>query len=379
MTQIIEKNLDLTIKNWLEKLDLDENLDTESALQIVLNILEYGDFQQRWDVTKIIPKLGVKVVDPLIKIVEDQEEDEQKRWFAIKSLAHFPQADVIFTLVNLLNTTEDEDLAEIASNTLANLGEKAITSLSVLLENSETRLFAVQALAKIPHPSIITPLLTVVNDDHVEIRAMAISTLAGFSDERICPILVNALQDKASKVRKEAIMGLSLKLNQLAHLNFVELLKPYLNDINLEVCQQAAIALSRLADKEATEALGEVLLLPTTPLPLAITIIKAYSWIQTRETLLYLEKALYSLDFPLIIEIIKVFGRIENLKPQATEILLTWYNSRSSLSSSSTVKKELAYTLGQLHSQESRDLLETFTKDQDETVKFQARSSLNKL
>ncbi|MFM7573231.1 MAG: hypothetical protein ACKO4S_08890, partial [Snowella sp.] len=51
-----------------------EEVETSSVLPIALRILEQGDFQARWDMAKVLVKLGDRVIDPLITVLEDEEK-----------------------------------------------------------------------------------------------------------------------------------------------------------------------------------------------------------------------------------------------------------------------------------------------------------------
>jgi HEAT repeat protein len=85
--------------------------DLEQVLNLALDVLYAGDFQERWEVAKVFPKLGAIAIAPLIEILEDEEADLELRWFAARILGGFNDPTVITTLVELLKTSEDEDLA----------------------------------------------------------------------------------------------------------------------------------------------------------------------------------------------------------------------------------------------------------------------------
>ena len=99
------------------------------------------------------------MIDPLITILENEQQDLEARWFAGKILANFSQPEVIISMVNLLVTTEVEELREMAAMTLAGLDQEAIAPLATLLSYSEFRYLVTRALAQIPLPEVIEPLL----------------------------------------------------------------------------------------------------------------------------------------------------------------------------------------------------------------------------
>src|SRR4028119_1776123 len=103
--------------------------DLEQVLNLALNVLDAGDFQERWDVAKMFPKLGSRAIAPLIEILEDEEAELELRWFAARILGEFNDPVVVTSLVELLRTSEDEELIEMAAAALTNLGSSAIDAL----------------------------------------------------------------------------------------------------------------------------------------------------------------------------------------------------------------------------------------------------------
>src|ERR671932_954758 len=72
--------------------------DLEQVLNLALDVLNAGDFRERWEVAKVFPKLGESAIAPLIEILEDDEAELEVRWFAGRILAEFNQPSVITTL-----------------------------------------------------------------------------------------------------------------------------------------------------------------------------------------------------------------------------------------------------------------------------------------
>jgi HEAT repeat protein len=310
-TAIAQKNW-LLVEPYLQgRLSEIETSDRQQIVELALQMLEEGDFQQRWEIAKILPKLGTVAIAPLIEILEDEEANLETRWFVGRILSEFNHPSSIIALANLLERAEDEELSSMASQALANLGISAIVALSELLEQPETRLLAVQALAQIRHSEIVTPLLTVVNDPSAKIRTVAIEALSSFYDEPILPVLLNGLQDTASAVRKEAAIALGLRPQERAKFNLVKRLQPLLFDLNLEVAQQAAIALGRLGGDDAARALFPVLKSPATPVWLKLTLVRALGWIETHQSLDYLREGLFWEETEVCQEIVTVLGRLE--------------------------------------------------------------------
>ena len=257
------------------------SVDEMAALiGLAIAVLKLGDFQECWDVAKVFPGFGEAAISPLITLVKDESEEPETRWFAVRLLSDAKHPAAIQALVELLNSEED-DLREMASEALASFGTRAIASLTDLLNNSETRSLAVQALTQIRHSATIAPLLTVVQDDDPVIRAMTIEALGSFHDSQVPPILIQALTDPAASVRRAAIAGLAVRTDLTDAFSLVDLLVDRLWDLNIGVCQQAAIALGRIGADAAVDALSRAIAAANTPKPLQIEIVRALARIGT--------------------------------------------------------------------------------------------------
>lgn len=352
--------------------------DLEQVLNLALDVLDAGDFQERWEVAKVIPKLGEMAIAPLIKILEDEDAELELRWFTGRILGEFNHPTAITALVDLLRTSEDEDLAEMAGTALSNLGNSAIDALSRLLSEPESRLLATRSLAQIRRPEIIAPLLSVVRDPDVAVRSTAIEALTSFHDSRIPPILLEALDDHAAVVRKEAAIGLGLRSDLREELDLLNRLKPLLYDFNRDVCQQAAIALGRLGTDEAAVALFNVLKSPATPVPLQIDFIRALSWVETDKTLDYLQQALTITSVDCVLEIVRVLGRVEKLilKTKAAQILIDFLNSEHPVRQTDAVKQAVAQAWGELRDVSTIDALIKLLADPATSVRLHAIAAL---
>lgn len=336
-------------QNELESVALSDG-DLAQALSLALDVLNAGDFQERWEIAKIIPKLGERAITPLIEILQDEEADLELRWFAIRVLGGFHHPIIITTLLDFLKTAEDAELSAMAAATLSSVGDGAIEALSSLLLVPESRLLATKALAQIRRPQTIVPLLSVVHDSDAAVRATAIEALSSFHDPRIYAILIEALKDLAATVRKEAVIGLGLQADVGQELDLINQLKPLLYDFNLEVCQQAAIALGRLGTEAAVQALFEVLQSSATPLPLQLELIRVLGWVETTASLDCLQQALKISTVDTALEIVRVLGRLaqSNLKAKAAQILMDLLNSQHPVVQSNILKQAVAQSWGEL-------------------------------
>lgn len=352
----------------------------EQALSLALEVLEAGDFQDRWGIAKLFPRLGPIAIPPLIAILKDEAADLEHRWFVARILGEFNHPVVVTALVDLLQTPEDEDLSEMAAAALANLGPATITALSNSLTEEHSRLLAVRSLAQIRRTETIEPLLSVVRDPQVIIRATAIEALSSFHDPRIHPILIHALDDPAAPVRQVAVMGLGLRSDLLEQLDLVGLIQPLLWDFDLDVCQQAATALGRLGTQSATAGLFQALMAATTPVPLQIRIIRALGWIETASGLACLQQALM-LEAEVCQESVTVLGQAKQpeLRSKAAKILVDLLHSNHSTTRKPTIKQAICLSLGELGETSATKPLIQLLADSNTGVRLHAIAALKKL
>lgn len=372
----------LTTDKSIEQAEETDNL--EQVVSLAIKVLEWGDFQDRWDVAKILSNLGTSAIAPLISVLEDEDADTEQRWFAARILGEFDRPEVIQALATLVQNS-DEELSQIAAETLANLGPTAVDSLATLLLQENLRLFATSALAQIRRSETIAPLLSVVKDPQVAVRTAAIEALGNFHDPRIPPVLVEALTDLATAVRKEAARSLGVRSYLDEELDLVKLLKPLLWDIRLEVCSSAAIAIGRLKTDAAAAALFELLRSATTPVSLQLEAIRALGWMENAASLDYLQQALIALfsniNSIVFQEVVTVLGRVENpeLKVKAAEILSDLLATDRPAVQFVDIKKSLALGLGQLGDPRAIDALIQLLADPDNSVRLHGMAALKQL
>jgi len=356
----------------------------DQAVSLAIQALEWGDFQDRWEIAKVLPNLGNGAIAPLIAVLEDEDADTEPRWFAARILGKYARPEVIQALVKLVKNS-DEELSQIAAQTLGNFGPTAIESLATLLLQEDSRQFATAALAQIRHADIIAPLLSVVGDSQVGVRLAAIDALSSFCDSRIPPVLVAALKDVATSVRKEAVRALGVRAYLDAEFDLVQLLKPLLSDIRLEVCQSAAIALGRLKTDAAAYSLFELLRSSTTPVELQVETVRALSWMETATALAYLQQTLIAefdnTNFLICQEIVTVLGRWSKpeLKATSAEIMIDFLASNHPGVESVKIKQSIALGLGQLGDIRALDVLIKLLADPDNSVRLHSLSAIKQL
>ncbi|MDB9311464.1 HEAT repeat domain-containing protein [Spirulina sp. CS-785/01] len=354
------------------------------AMEGALAILQGGDFQQRWDCVKLFPLLGEGAIAPLMEILHNENIPIEQRWFAGRILGKFQHPQAITALATCLQTTEDEELGDIAATGLSNFGPGAISELVQLLDAPETRFAATRALCQIHRPEIVTPLLSLVGDDNPEIRQLAIATLSNFRDSRILPAFLTALSDHHAAVRKEAVAGIGGRitfnktLNPLPHLHLLPHLKPLLYDFNLEVCQQAALAISRIKTPDAANLLFHVLQSPTTPQPLQLQLIRALAWMETPTSWSHLQHSLTLLPPPCLDEILRLSSQITNpnLYQQVAQMLWHFYRTQPQYFAPLPPKQLLIQAWSHLEDNCALEALQGFTEDDDPRIRLQAIAAL---
>jgi HEAT repeat protein len=334
----------------------------QSHREAVLARLQAGDFHDRWDAVKVISGWGDEAIAPLLSLLET--EDWELQWFIVRILGNLQNPIVLPTLVALVRETQT-DVAPMAAGVLSGFGELAIAPLCELLDSPSTRLLAVQALAQIHHPQVVAPLLRVVADS--EVRAVAIEALGHFHQvPEIPPVLLTALQDPVAAVRRAAVVGLGF---QACQVDWVGRLQPLLQDLNVEVAQQTAIALGRIGTPEAVVVLNEAL--RSAHPALEVELIRAIARIGT--DLEGLQAYLQDAGRMGKQEAIAVLGRLENeaMKGRATEILLQLLATQPEVRQ----KQAIAFSLGQL-GQQSIEALIQLLADENASVRFHAIAAL---
>lgn len=358
-----------------------DNQEQELAVELALATLIKGEFQQKWDIAKVFPFMEVKIIAPLITLIEDAAIDTETKWFAARSLGNFSEQTVVIALAQLIQNTQDSDLVAIAAKSLVNIGNPAIEVLIALAKKPESRLIAAKSLAHIRLAPALPTLLELVKDNNPEIRLLAIEALGSFHQPEIPPVLIEALKDTHSKVRKEAVIALGFCPDLCSTLNLVECLQPLLYDLNPDVSRQTALSLARMNHPRAVKALNEALESQYSSLDLKFNLIKALAWSNLNSALHCLQDAIKKEDESIRREIIIALGRIRKpeLKPQAFTILEEFWYSFSSNELDFESKKALATALGELKAIEGKDILLQLSGDREKIVRLYAVSSLKKL
>ncbi len=355
------------------------------SLDSSLEKLREGNFQQRWEAAKEIPKFGFEAIVPLTDFLDHPEQE--LRWFATRILGEINHPHSIDLLVDLLATPEEE-LRAIATKSLAYFGEQTIPALTAKLSQPSTRPLAVQALSQIYSEKVVAPLLSVVTDAEATVRSMAIAALHSYESPEIIPAFIQGLTDPAVPVRREATIGLGLLASRTPILvaedeftkdDLVKLLAPRLADASLEVAQQAAIALRRVNTEAAVKILGEFLLTEPSSLDLQLEILRQLGWIQQPTTLDYLQWGLDHGSPHLWLEIVTILGRVEVDKLRACDLLGQLLTSNHPATTNVEIRQAIAASLGQLGEVAGRKILTQLLSDGVRSVQLHSQFALSLL
>jgi HEAT repeat protein len=360
----------------LQNLSIDQIKHSEIVLDISLQVLIQGDFDQQWEIAKIIPKLGDIAIQPLLDLLNDLDIDLEDRWVVARILGAFHQPQVVTALIGLIQQHEDPELTEIATGALTKIGVPAISMLTDLLATPD-RHTAVATLAQIRHSKTIEPLIQVIDDPDPQIRMLVVEALGSFHDPRIPPLLIAKLTDIAATVRKAAVTALSLRSDLAAELKLSQHLRPLLFDLDLSVCQATALGLARLPDLSIVEVLTEVLVSPHTPTELQSSVILALGWIGTTQAIDSLILALPNVSTNLAPEIAIAIGKTEREQVYASQILVNYLQTADP--HPPMIKQEIAAALGNLGNPDIVPDLIQLLDDPDDRVKLYTITAISKL
>jgi HEAT repeat protein len=388
--QVSQRNLEQAIAaaataNWTEverylttiKIDRRSPPEQAQIADLSLEILARGDFQSRWDISKILPKLGDLVLPQIIEIARDPNLDLEYRWFAVRLLGNFNSQESVFAAVDLLQSeTEPAEIVEMAATALATIGTAAIPALANPPTDPAQQKLAIQALAQIRHSQTIDPLIRAVESEDPEVRAIAIEALSSFHREDLLPIFQAKLTDFDPGVRKQAVLALSLQPS--AGEGGVQSIAPLLWDTNLDVCLAAAAALARFQDDRSVAALGERLLTPALPASLKSQLILSLAWIANPRSIELLFLNLSAGNLENAVETIAHLGRI-NTEIPISKRLRQYAQTLDRSSDLLALKQVTIEALGNLGDPDSVDDLIKYLGDPDDRIKFQTIAALKKI
>ncbi len=295
----------------------------QTVLEALLLALEWGDFQVRWEVAKILPTLGEGAIEPLLCWMQDEEADPDVQWFVVRMLGSWAGDEAIDRLLEVVQS-DNPELQAMALSVLIQQGNRILDRLKPLLIRSESRLLAVQILAGIRSRETLDLLLMVVADDHPDIRKVALEALSSFQDDRLGPVFINAINDPITPVRQTAALAIGF-CQTLPIMNRVKHLTPLLWDVQLPVCCAAASSLGRLDHSASIGALRKALFSHPLPISLGLELVRSLFHIGTVEaieslsdylTQVFAAPAPNPVALSLVSEILRLLGRIEPRQSQ---------------------------------------------------------------
>jgi HEAT repeat protein len=364
--------------------------ERESYLELALQLLRWGDFQDRWELTNIFSAFGSGAISPLLNLLQDNTAEWETHWSVIRILGALNHPDVVTPLIQMLadvgTDSGDDEIGSVLIEALMHLGSLTIAPLQELLNDAKTRFAAVQVLAHIRSAATIVPLMRVVQDADARIRAIAVEALSSFHEPQIPSVLVQALHDPTAPVRQAAIVGLGFRSDLAASFNLVQHLTAGLSDPVLEVCCQAAIALGRLGNDDAIFALANHLQTPDLPVVLQTEIVRTLGWVDTTTALERLQQILNAsqtiqLSSTSIQEILSALGRTTTpqRQVQAAQILLQLLQTQHPCLIVPEHRQRIALSLGQLGYAPSLDALVQLLADPEPSVRLHVVAALKQL
>ena len=355
-----------------------EKEQQQGLVVIIEESLKEEDFRGRWDLIKILPQFGAILAEPLILLLEDEQQEVELRWFVIQVLGQLKTVNIVLALSRLLQTTQEESLLLMASQTLAQIGSNSIAELAQLLAVENLHNLVIQTLSRIIHPDVIPYLQEAYKDSDATIRYKVIEALSSFPDPNLISTLIQALEDPTAAVRKQGLIGLKYWCKEQKRPDLFAVIQPLLYDFDIEVCGQAVLNLVELGGEAVTRELGKLLESPLTPLELKQDTIRGLSWLESPLALEFLENTLKSETRELLVkEIIIFLGRVKEhpLKKQSVRILENFY--RSGLPED--IKLAITVSLGELGQPECFKILETLKEDTQLRIRLHAIAALKKL
>ncbi len=186
----------------------------EPAVEPLIQALKDNNPEVRENVAQVLGKIGnERAVGPLIELLADEQQEVRKS--AEDALANIGEP-AVGPLVKIMNDPDENYLSrESAIGALGKIGEPAVEPLIKALDNLDLELRAMVAhsLREIGGPAVDS-LIQALEDDDPQVRARAAEALSRINDERIVEPLTKALNDEYELVRTFAKKGLERMENQ---------------------------------------------------------------------------------------------------------------------------------------------------------------------
>jgi len=218
-----------------------------------VTVVTPSDEYKRQMVVKALGQLGIVAVEPLIRVLPD--EDVGVREGVVEALGNIG-APAVSALIGALQDQEWR-VRLTAAYALGQIGDsRAIEPLIVTLQDRDWRVraTAARALGQISDPSALWPLDKAMRDRVKSVRLEAAAILSRTGDPRAIGLLIDALGSRDWRIRKQARESIA-KVGSRA----VEMLIPILWARNWRKRFDAVYTLGQIGDSRAVEPLIAVL------------------------------------------------------------------------------------------------------------------------
>jgi HEAT repeat protein len=171
-------------------------------------LLDHKDPQVQYEAAEALGNLGdERAIDPLIAALK-RDEFSGVRWKAAIALGEIGNPDAIVPLISLL-ADDDRYVRSRAAHALSMIGEPAVPPLITALKRSDAgiRWGSALALGKIKNPLAVEPLILLLADEHLMIKAEAASALASIGTPALGPLL-GFLKSAKGETRMEVMSAL---------------------------------------------------------------------------------------------------------------------------------------------------------------------------
>jgi HEAT repeat protein len=314
------------------------SLEDPRWLDLAQDVLENGDFQLRWDVAKLLPQFGRNAIDRLLTILADDEADPEVQWFALRALTDRPDPTIAATLLQVIQSS-DPELTPIAIHALAQMGGKVLPAIVAQLDQPASRFAATQILAQMHDRSVVEYLLPLAQDPDAQVRQITIDALGRFHAPTIAAVLLKALTDPVPTVRLAAITAVRFCWKDDPALDWVKAIGPLLNDPDIAVGIQAAIALGNIGHVEAIPPLMQALRSAPIPDQQAIALVRSLLILDLPQVITLWD----SLTIAPRLELIRHLGQ----RQAGQASLVTWLEQDPIVAQSQPLRHELVRAIGQ--------------------------------
>lgn len=211
-----------------------EVFTTMGAEAIIPFAENWGDsttFPRKFGIVMVLSEIpDIKVIAPLLKILQDESEDQEVRFEAAYGLGQFADDNVINILEALFRNAT---------------------------QNIQVRQGVLKALGRTATESGFNLITGALSDESEDIRSIAIFSLRYFRVEEVEEYMVTALNDSSAEVRRLAARVVeNLKIESALE----PLLKLFEVESNVKVLRQIMAAIAKIADTSVIAPLIEILL-----------------------------------------------------------------------------------------------------------------------